>query len=249
MVTEAARARHRSDSSRDARRATRNRKELLGATSMAAASHDVQSLLTSPDRDFLVRNNGDQVKVASLKGKKIGLYFSASWCGPCQRFTPTLVEVYNELSPKGDLEIIFISADEDEEAFSGYFSKMPWLAIPYSDSEKRDSLDELFEVRGIPHLVILDGTGTVSTDSGVEIVREYGVGGHPFTPERIKELKEQEEAAKRNQSLTSLLVRESRDFIVTSDGKKVPVTELEGKTGIEISSLERKEPRFQYQTW
>ncbi|XP_056168363.1 probable nucleoredoxin 1 [Syzygium oleosum] len=142
----------------------------------------------------------------------------------------TLVEVYNELSRKGDLEIIFISANEDEEAFSGYFSKMPWLAIPYSDSEKRDSLDELFEVRGIPHLVILDGTGTVSTDRGVEIVREYGVGGHPFTPERIKELKEQEEAAKRNQSLTSLLVRESRDFVVSSDGKKVPVTELEGQT-------------------
>ncbi|KAK3416834.1 hypothetical protein EUGRSUZ_H02589 [Eucalyptus grandis] len=196
----------------------------------AVASHDVQSLLSSPDRDFLVRNNGDRVKVDSLKGKKIGLYFSASWCGPCQRFTPTLAEVYNELSPKGDLEIIFISADEDEESFSGYFSKMPWLAIPFSDSEKRDSLDELFEVRGIPHLVFLDGTGTVLTDSGVEIVREYGVEGHPFTAERIKELKDQEEAAKRNQSVTSILVDGSRDFVVSSDGKKVPVAELEGKT-------------------
>ncbi|KAF8016572.1 hypothetical protein BT93_H1941 [Corymbia citriodora subsp. variegata] len=195
----------------------------------AAASHDVQSLLSSPDRDFLIRNNGDQVKVASLKGKKIGFYFSASWCGPCQRFTPTLVQVYNELSPKGDLEIIFVSADEDEESFGEYFSKMPWLAIPFSDSDKRDSLDELFEVRGIPHLVFLDGTGTVSTDNGVEIVREYGVGGHPFTAERIKALKDQEEAAKRNQSVTSLLVDRSRDFVVSSNGKKVPVAELEGK--------------------
>ncbi|KAF8016576.1 hypothetical protein BT93_H1945 [Corymbia citriodora subsp. variegata] len=194
------------------------------------ASHDVQSLLSSPDRDFLIRNNGDQVKVDSLKGKKIGLYFSASWCGPCQRFTPTLVEVYNELSPRGDLEIIFISTDEDEESFTRYFSKMPWLAIPFSDSDKRDNLDELFKVRGIPHLVILDGTGTVLTDSGVEIVQEYGVEGHPFTPERIKELKDQEEAARRNQSLTSLLVHGSRDFVVSSDGNKVPVSELEGKT-------------------
>ncbi|XP_048132436.1 probable nucleoredoxin 1 [Rhodamnia argentea] len=193
------------------------------------ARHDVQSLLSSPDRDFLIRNNGDQVKVDSLKGKKIGLYFSASWCGPCRRFTPTLVEVYNELSPRGDLEIIFVSGDEDEESFSEYFSKMPWLAIPFSDSDKRSSLDEVFKVRGIPRLVFLDGAGTVSTDSGVQIVREYGVEGHPFTPERIKELKDQEEAARRNQSLTSLLVHGSRDFVVLSDGNKVPVTELEGK--------------------
>ncbi|XP_030545103.1 probable nucleoredoxin 1 [Rhodamnia argentea] len=194
------------------------------------ARHDVQSLLSSPDRDFLIRNNGDQVEVASLKGKTIGLYFSASWCGPCHQFTPTLAEVYNEVSPRGDLEIIFISADEDEESFSEYFSKMPWLAVPFPDSDKRDSLDELFEVRGIPHLVFLDGTGRVLTDSGVEIVREYGVEGHPFTPELIKELKDRDEAARRNQSLTSLLVHGSRDFVVSSDWKKVPVTELEGKT-------------------
>ncbi|KAI6694819.1 hypothetical protein NL676_022529 [Syzygium grande] len=182
-----------------------------------AASHDVQSLLSSPDRDFLIRNNGDQVKVDSLKGKKIGLYFSASWCGPCQQFTPTLVEVYNELFPRGDLEITFISADKDEKSFGGYFSKMPWLAIPFSDSDKRDSLNKLFKVRGIPHLVIIDGTGTILTDSGVKIVRDYGV-------------EEQEEAARRNQSLTSLLVHESRDFVVSSNGNQVLVTELEGKT-------------------
>ncbi|KAI6694823.1 hypothetical protein NL676_022533 [Syzygium grande] len=194
------------------------------------APHDVQSLLSSPDRDFLIRNNGDQVKVDNLKGKKIGLYFSASWCGPCHRFTPILVEVYNELSPEADLEIIFISADKDEESFRGYFSKMPWLAIPFSDSDKRDSLNELFKVRGIPHLVILDGTGTVLTDSGDEIIRKYGVEGYPFTPERIKELKDQEEAARRNQSLTSLLVHGTRDFVVSSDGNQVPITELEGKT-------------------
>ncbi|KAF8016575.1 hypothetical protein BT93_H1944 [Corymbia citriodora subsp. variegata] len=206
------------------------------------ASHDVQSLLSSPDRDFLIRNNGDPIKVDNLKEKKIGLYFSASWCGPCQRFTPTLAEVYNELFPRGDLEIIFISADENEESFNGYFSKMPWLAIPFSDSEKRDSLNKLFKVRGIPHLVILDSTGTVSTDSGVEIVREYGVEGHPFTPERIQELKDQEEDAKRNQSLTTLLVYGSRDFVVSSDGKKVPISKLEGKTVALYFSLSTYKP-------
>ncbi|KAK3420197.1 hypothetical protein EUGRSUZ_G01004 [Eucalyptus grandis] len=45
-----------------------------------------------------------------------------------------------------------------------------------------------------------------------------------------KELKDQEEAARINQSVTSLLVHGSRNFVVSSNGNQVPVTELEGKT-------------------
>ncbi|KDP26595.1 hypothetical protein JCGZ_17753 [Jatropha curcas] len=193
-------------------------------------SHDFRSLLSSSDCDYLIRNNGDQVKIDSLKGKKIGLYFSASWCGPCQRFTPVLVEAYNELAPKGNFEIVFISADEDDESFKKYFSKMPWLAIPFSESETRDRLDQLFKIQGIPHLVIIDENGKVSSESGVEIIREYGVEAYPFTPEKIKQLKEQEEEARRNQSLRSILVVHSRDYVISSDGKKFPISELEGKT-------------------
>ncbi|KAL7171497.1 hypothetical protein ACSBR2_036202 [Camellia fascicularis] len=193
-------------------------------------THDLHSILSSSERDFLIRNNGDQVKFDSLKGKKVGLYFSASWCGPCRQFTPNLVEVYNEVSSKGDFEIVFVSADEDEEAFKGYFSKMPWLAIPFSDSKTRDHLDELFKVMGIPYLVIIDESGKVSTDEGVEIIREYGVDAYPFSSERVKELKDQEEAARREQSLKSILVSRERDFVISADGKEVPVSELEGKT-------------------
>ncbi|KAJ0081692.1 hypothetical protein Patl1_09757 [Pistacia atlantica] len=199
-------------------------------TDTQTVSHDIHNILSSSERDFLISNDGEQVKIESLKGKKVGLYFSASWCGPCKRFTPVLVEVYTEISSKGDFEVVFVSADKDDEAFKGYFSKMPWLAIPFSDSETRDGLDELFKVRGIPYLVILDENGKVLTDSGVEIIREYGVEGYPFTEEKIKEMKEEEERAKREQSLKSILVTKSRDYVVSSDGKEMPVSELEGKT-------------------
>ncbi|XP_054825027.1 probable nucleoredoxin 1 [Prosopis cineraria] len=193
-------------------------------------AHDIRSVLSSSERDYLHRNNGDQVKIESLKGKKVGLYFSASWCGPCRRFTPTLVELYNEGFGKGDFEIIFVSADRDEDAFKDYFSMMPWLAIPFSDSGTRSHLNELFQVQGIPHLIILDENGKVTIEGGVEVVREYGVDAYPFTSERIKELKDQEEEAKNNQSLRSLLVFKSRDFVISSDGNQIPVSELEGKT-------------------
>lgn len=151
----------------------------------------------------------------------MGLYFSGSWCGPCYSFTPSLVEVYEELSPKGNFEIVFISADRDDESFNQYFSKMPWLAIPFSESEPRKSLKELFKVRGIPYLVILDGTGKVVSNQGVKLIKDYSVGGYPFTAERISFLKEEEEAAKKNQSLSSILVSSSRDYVISNDGTKV----------------------------
>lgn len=191
--------------------------------------YDLQSILSSPERDFLIRNNGEQVKIDVLKGKAVGLYFSASWCGPCQRFTPCLVEVYKELLPRGDFEVIFLSADEDDKSFDGYFSKMPWLAIPFSDSGTRERLDELFSVRGIPNLVILDENGKILTEDGVDLIQEYGVEGYPFSAEWIKEIKEQEELRRREQSLKSILCSHSRDYAVAADGKKVPITELEGK--------------------
>ncbi|RWR79473.1 LOW QUALITY PROTEIN: putative nucleoredoxin 1 [Cinnamomum micranthum f. kanehirae] len=178
-------------------------------------------------RDLLMR--ALEVKIADLVGKIVGIYFSASWCGPCQRFTPTFVEAYKELYAKGDFEAVFVSTDKDEESFKEYFAKMPWLAIPFSDSTTRRRLNDLFKVRGIPHLVLLGGNGKLLSNGGVALIKEYGVEAYPFSPEKLNEIKEEEEAARRNQSLSTLLVTQSRDFLISNDGNKVLVSEIQGK--------------------
>ncbi|PIA61943.1 hypothetical protein AQUCO_00200142v1 [Aquilegia coerulea] len=195
---------------------------------MADVDHNLESLLSSPNRDFLVRNTGDQVKISELSGKTVALYFSASWCGPCRRFTPELIETYNQLSSRNDFDVVFVSGDHDEESFNGYFSKMPWLAIPFSDSDTGNRLNELFDVNGIPHLLILNGNGKVLTDEGVSIISEYAAEAYPFTPERVDELKQEEERAKKEQTLSSILVSPSRNFVISNDGNQVPISELEG---------------------
>ncbi|PON35924.1 DnaJ-like [Parasponia andersonii] len=193
-------------------------------------THDLSALISSDGRDFLVRNSGDQVKIDGLKERTVGLYFSGSWCGPCRRFTPKLVEVYNEVASKGEFEVVFVSSDRDDESFNGYFSKMPWLAIPFTDSDTIKRLKELFKVRGIPNLVIIDSNGKVATQDGTSIVIEHGADAYPFTRERIEFLKEQKEEAKWNQTLSSILVSGSRNYVLSKDGNQVPVSELEGKT-------------------
>lgn len=159
------------------------------------------------------------MKVESLKGKNIGLYFSAASCGPCQRFTPQLVQVYNELSSsKAGFEVVFVSGDEDEESFKDYFSKMPWLAVPFSDSQTRDRLDEVFKVRGIPNLVMIDDEGKMVNENGVGAIRSHVAVAYA---EKMREVKEEEDRARREQTLTSVLVTPSRDFVISRDGTKV----------------------------
>lgn len=129
-----------------------------------------------------------QIPVSNLVGKDILLYFSAHWCPPCRAFTPTLTKVYQEIKEKGNnLEIIFISSDKDQASFDDYFSKMPWLALPFGDKRK-ESLSRLFKLRGIPMLVAIGPHGrTVSTEAR-GLITCHGAEAYPFTSERVKEI-------------------------------------------------------------
>ena len=101
---------------------------------------------------------GDLVNAQSvLEGKLVGLYFSASWCGPCKAFTPKLIEAYNEIKKDHpNFEIVFVSADKDEAQFKEYFAKMPWLALPFGDRDGKQLLEDILVVRGIPKLILVD---------------------------------------------------------------------------------------------
>jgi thiol-disulfide isomerase/thioredoxin len=71
-------------------------------------------------------------------------------CPPCKAFTPLLIDFYN--THKNELEVIFLSSDRDEESFSGYFGKMPWLSsVPAFSggeaNERQRKLAEMFKIQ------------------------------------------------------------------------------------------------------
>jgi thiol-disulfide isomerase/thioredoxin len=122
---------------------------------------------------------------------KIGVYFSAHWCGPCRGFTPVASAAYKELKESGEagFEIVFVSADSDQKAFDSYFGEMPWIAIPYDKVEDvKDALESKFNVRGIPQLSIIEPDGTLVTNSARELIAKYGKNSFPFTPPHLDTL-------------------------------------------------------------
>ena len=118
----------------------------------------------------LVIYNGsslERFEASGLKGKKyLAVYFSASWCGPCRKFTPRLVDWYNRHKSQLDkFDVIFVSQDNSKEEMLEYMKQdgMPWPALKFANASS--SPLEKYSGRGIPCLVVIDQQGKVLSHS------------------------------------------------------------------------------------
>ncbi len=90
-------------------------------------------------------------------------YYTAKWCGPCQAFTPGLVNFYNKQKPgNANFEIITVSWDRSQSDLEEYAvqKKMPWFVLSLADA-KAFSKKHNHDVSGIPDIVVTDLQGKV----------------------------------------------------------------------------------------
>ncbi|ORY48571.1 hypothetical protein BCR33DRAFT_763693 [Rhizoclosmatium globosum] len=121
-----------------------------------------------------------EVATASLTKPFIALYFTASWCPPCRKFTPELVNYYLQPHIQEKLDIVVVSRDREESAHDGYFAKMPWLSVPFADRDRAAVLLKKYNVRFIPTFVLIDAaTGEIVANDFRGIV-EKDPKGHFF---------------------------------------------------------------------
>ena len=108
-------------------------------------------------------NHGEVKKIESLiAGHKLTILdFWASWCGPCRREMPFMVELYKQYHKRG-LEIIGISLDKDEKAWNNAISEMGMKWPQLSDLSGWESMTaENFGVEAIPYTVVVDSKGII----------------------------------------------------------------------------------------
>ena len=127
------------------------------------ASEKVDLQLTLPET--LLDPQGNKVSADILEGKCVGLYFSASWCGPCRAFTPSLIKFRNK--HKAEFEVVLVGADGSSRAQANYMRKykMPWLAMQNQSPEAKEAR-QATGVKQIPALVILDPDGKILSKDG-----------------------------------------------------------------------------------
>lgn len=191
--------------------------------------------LKGAGRDGLCTNDGTEVKVDSLAAggsdAVVGLYFSAHWCPPCRGFTPVLAQLHKDLKAAGkSFEVVFLSSDKDDEAFKDYFAEMPWLAVPFAERSLKEDLSNLFEVQGIPMLVLLKPDGTLLTNNGREAV-SFGVEYFPWGPDEMT--RGRAEAEQKAIEKKMVAIKSEAMALDEQAAKGVPVVKrLRGEPGI-----------------
>lgn len=106
---------------------------------------------------------GKKVKLSDYvgKGKVVLVDFWASWCGPCRREMPNLVEAYAKYKGK-NFEIVGVSLDADANSWKEAIKKLNITWPQMSDLKYWGSEGaQLYAVNSIPHTILIDGEGTI----------------------------------------------------------------------------------------
>ncbi|MBX3743138.1 MAG: redoxin family protein [Akkermansiaceae bacterium] len=139
--------------------------EAAAATTTSVFDKAFEGNLVKLDGKSLKRH-GDPVRPE----KYYLFYYTASWCGPCHKFTPSLVKFYNEYRPKtNDFEVVLITSDSDEGAMEDYAAefKMQWPQLKLSRAD-RFKKEFKHPGTGIPNLVLTDTEGKLIKTSYVD---------------------------------------------------------------------------------
>ena len=142
------------------------------------------------------------------RGKYVLADFWASWCGPCKREIPNLVELHNNFG--GDKFVVLGVNVWDEEAKFKEALAAEGIVYPqiYIPRDNMDNATELYGIKGIPQIILFAPDGTIVKrnlrgDAMKAFVAEQLASGFEPKAEEVKEEAEPKKAGKKAKSKKS----------------------------------------------
>jgi thiol-disulfide isomerase/thioredoxin len=110
-----------------------------------------------PAPDFSVTNlDGQPVRLADLKGKRVILNFWATWCVPCQEEIPNFIKFRAETSPTN---VIIIGLSTDDAATQKAFAQRNGINYPLAILQ--DAPSPYQDIDEIPVTMVIDRNGVI----------------------------------------------------------------------------------------
>ena len=119
---------------------------------------------TAPDFTALALD-GSKVSLSQLKGKYVFLDIWASWCAPCRREIPFVKQTLAEASNSDKFKVLSYSIDSKRDEWVNCIDKNQmkdknWIHVSTLKGWGSDIV-RLYNVRGVPHTVLIDPAGNV----------------------------------------------------------------------------------------
>ena len=114
-------------------------------------------LIGSTAPDFTIKDSDRTVSLHDLRGKPVVLNFWASYCVPCIKEMPSLVELQQEMGSK--ITVLAVSVDEDQAKYHKFLRDHNINLLTVWDPEKKSS--DLYGTVQFPETYIIDAAGRV----------------------------------------------------------------------------------------
>jgi cytochrome c biogenesis protein CcmG/thiol:disulfide interchange protein DsbE len=102
---------------------------------------------------------GDEISLASLRGKVVFLNVWATWCAPCREEMPSIESLYNDFKVNKDFVVLAVSQDTDGSAVRPFIEQNHLQFTVLLDP--RNEVGERYDVNGIPETFIIGRDGRI----------------------------------------------------------------------------------------
>ena len=115
--------------------------------------------------DFTFVHDGKTVSFSEFsKGKVVLLNFWATWCGPCRREIPDLIQISKELAPRGVIVIgVALDQGDNRATVVGNFVEKNGMTYPqFIDTDAFKLKSAFGSFASIPTTFIIDRNGAIA---------------------------------------------------------------------------------------
>ena len=160
-------------------------REVVKNYTQVKAKREAANLLApgkpAPDFEELKTDGKTTMKLSDLRGKVVLLDFWASWCGPCRKENPNVVNLYAKYKDAG-FTVMSVSLDRDKAAWLAAIEKdkLSWTNHVSDLGHWSSKVPQMYQVKGIPFTVLIDQQGNIVKTNlrgealGAELARIFG---------------------------------------------------------------------------
>ncbi len=108
---------------------------------------------------------GDSVTLEDLRGELVYLDIWASWCLPCRKAIPEVMQLTKEMKGK-PVQIVMLSVDDDEASWRTLAEQHPGPRHLLIQGGLTNAFSKDYNLSGVPQHYLLDRNGIIAGSNG-----------------------------------------------------------------------------------